>query len=50
MQYITQHFLFQKQQNTAANNKWLRRVVTTGFTFFLIKGLIWIAAGVWILY
>ncbi len=54
MQYITQHYLFpkrfQQQQNTTANNKWLRRIVTTGFAFFLIKGLAWIAAAVWVIY
>jgi len=54
MQYITQHYLFQKrfqkQQNTAANNKWLQRIVTTGFIFFFIKGLAWIAAAVWVIY
>lgn len=29
-------------------NKWLKRIFTAGFFFFLIKGLIWIAAVVWI--
>ena len=49
MHYTTHHHLFQKN-NVLANNRWLRRIVTTGFAFFLIKGLIWIAAGIWILY
>jgi len=48
MQYITNHYLPQKKQNTLANNKWLRRIFATGFAFFLIKGLAWIAAVVWI--
>ncbi|NOQ90932.1 MAG: hypothetical protein GQ549_08310 [Gammaproteobacteria bacterium] len=62
MQYITHHYLFQKpprkqpqnqpqnQQGTSANNKWLRRIYTTGFVFFLIKGLAWIAAAAWVVY
>ena len=50
MQYITHHPLPQKRLNTAANNKWLQRTVATGFAFFFIKGLVWIAAAVWVVY
>ena len=62
MQYITQNYLFQerfqkqqnnatqKQLNNATDNKWLRRIAKTGFAFFLIKGLLWIAVGVWVVY
>lgn len=27
-----------------SNHTWLRRVGTLGFTFFLVKGLLWLAA------
>lgn len=27
--------------------QWLRRVMTAGFAFFLVKGLLWIALAVW---
>jgi hypothetical protein len=54
MQYITQNYLFQerflKQKNKTTDNKWSRRIVKTGFAFFLIKGLLWIAAAVWVVY
>ena len=66
MQYITQNYLFQerfqkqqnnatqKQLNNATDNKWLRRIVRqiykAGFAFFLIKGLLWITVGVWVVY
>jgi len=33
----------------AAILKWLKRVGIWGFLFFLIKGLIWLALGYWIL-
>lgn len=29
--------------------KWLKRVGVLGFLFFLIKGLIWLALGYWVL-
>lgn len=28
----------------------LRRLATAGFAFFLIKGLLWIIAAVWLVY
>jgi hypothetical protein len=50
MRYITQHYQQQKQQDTATNKQWLRWLYTTGFAFFFIKGLAWIAAAAWIVY
>jgi hypothetical protein len=50
MQHIEQNHLYQKQQNITLNNKWSRRVYATGFLFFFIKGLAWIAAVVWVVY
>ncbi|TCC99209.1 alanyl-tRNA synthetase [Pedobacter hiemivivus] len=29
--------------------KWLRKVGVWGFLFFLIKGLIWLALGYWVI-
>ena len=46
MQFITH----QKPLSVAPGNKWLRRACTTGFAFFLAKGLVWIAAAVWVIY
>lgn len=45
MQYLKQ----QKQLYMLPNSNWLRRACTMGFVFFLIKGLAWIAAAVWII-
>jgi hypothetical protein len=50
MQYIKQNYLFKKPQSSAENNKWLRQIYKAGFAFFLIKGLLWIAAAVWVVY
>jgi hypothetical protein len=50
MQHIEQNHLYQKQQNITLNNKWSRRIYATGFLFFFIKGLAWIAAAVWVVY
>lgn len=33
----------------AAIVKWLKRVGVWGFLFFLIKGLLWLALGYWVL-
>jgi hypothetical protein len=33
----------------AAALRWLKRVGIWGFLFFLIKGLIWLALGYWVL-
>jgi len=46
MPFITQ----QKPQSATPGNKWLQRACTTGFVFFLAKGLVWIAATVWVIY
>ena len=32
----------------ALNSSWLQRVLATGFLFFLVKGLFWIGAAVWL--
>ena len=40
----------QKSQTAAQPNKWLQRVYTTGFVFFLAKGLAWIIAAIWVIY
>jgi hypothetical protein len=45
-----QSLTHQKPQSVALTNKWLRRACTTGFVFFLAKGLVWIAAAVWVIY
>jgi len=45
-----QSLTHQKPQGVALINKWLRRAWTTGFVFFLAKGLVWIAAAVWVIY
>lgn len=29
--------------------KWIRRIGIWGFLFFLVKGLIWLALGYWVL-
>jgi hypothetical protein len=29
--------------------KWIKRIGIWGFLFFLIKGLIWLALGYWVL-
>lgn len=50
MQTITQHIFHQQKKNAVASNKWLQRLYATGFAFFLIKGLVWIAAAVWVVY
>lgn len=36
-------------QNTQRPNKWLRQLCTTGFIFFFIKGVAWIAVTTWAL-
>jgi len=33
----------------AAILKWIKRVGIWGFLFFLVKGLIWLALGYWVL-
>lgn len=40
----------QKPQSAALTNKWLRRACTTGFVFFLAKGLVWVVAAIWVVY
>jgi hypothetical protein len=47
---MMQSLTHQKPQGVALINKWLRLAWTTGFVFFLAKGLVWIAAGVWVIY
>lgn len=32
----------------AVLQKWLKKVGVWGFLFFLIKGLVWLAVGYWI--
>lgn len=29
--------------------KWFKRVGIVGFLFFLVKGLVWLAVGYWVL-
>ena len=38
------------QQKHTQGKKWLRRIFTTGFVFFFVKGLVWIAVAVWAVY
>jgi len=33
-----------------SGNKWLQRACATGFIFFMLKGLLWIVAAVWLVY
>jgi hypothetical protein len=33
----------------AAVRKWLKQVGIWGFLFFLVKGLVWLAVGYWVL-
>lgn len=40
----------QKSQSAVLTNQWLWRVCTTGFVFFLAKGLVWLAVAVWVIY
>ena len=47
MQYLTHDNI---QQNHIQSNKWLRRIFTTGFVFFFVKGLAWIAVAAWAVY
>lgn len=38
-----------KQSTTVTNlNKWLKQAGIAGFAFFLIKGLVWLAAAWWL--
>jgi len=36
-------------QRKQAFIKWIKRIGFWGFVFFLIKGLVWLAVGYWIL-
>jgi hypothetical protein len=45
-----QSLTYQKPQRVVLTRKWLRRTCATGFVFFLAKGLVWIAAAVWVIY
>jgi len=39
-------------QNTPTKNKfivWLKRLGFWGFLFFLLKGLLWLALGYWVI-
>ena len=47
---IMQFLTHQKLQSIVPVNKWLRRIYTAGFVFFLAKGLVWIVAAVWVFY
>ena len=50
-QVNTMPLITHKSPHSAApGTKWLRRACTTGFVFFLAKGLLWIAATVWVIY
>ena len=40
----------QKPQKIVLSNKWMRRAGTAGFSFFLVKGLVWIVVAVWAIY
>ncbi len=42
--------LYQKQQNVMVINKWVQQVSIAGFSFFFIKGLVWVAIAVWAVY
>lgn len=44
---MMQSITHQKPQCTALKAKWLQRVCSIGFVFFLVKGLAWIVAAVW---
>jgi hypothetical protein len=46
MQSIT----LKKPQNASVMNKWLQQAGIAGFSFFLIKGLLWIILAVWAVY
>ncbi|MVT08038.1 alanyl-tRNA synthetase [Chitinophaga tropicalis] len=39
----------QKEDRKAAFIKWIRRIGFWGFIFFLLKGLLWLALGYWVL-
>ncbi len=39
----------QQPDKKATFIKWVRRIGIWGFLFFLIKGLIWLALGYWII-
>jgi len=40
----------QTSPGAVLTNKWLWRVFTTGFVFFLAKGLVWLAVAAWVIY
>lgn len=58
MQHITLNGIYQVRsqqrvqipKSITHKNKWLRRVYTTGFVFFLAKGVVWLAAISWAFY
>jgi hypothetical protein len=58
MQYITHNGINQKRpmqqvqtaKSTTQKNRWLQRLYTTGFVFFLAKGVVWIVAVSWAVY
>jgi len=44
--------MVKEQQNIPAKNKfmvWLKRLGFWGFLFFLLKGLLWLALGYWVI-
>lgn len=45
-----QSIIDQKLESTVHFNKWLRRACTTGFFFFLAKGLVWIVIAAWAIF
>lgn len=44
---VTTH---QKRHNAPVINKWVQQAGIAGFSFFLIKGVAWIAIAVWAVY
>ncbi|WP_316818949.1 alanyl-tRNA synthetase [Pedobacter nyackensis] len=36
-------------EKKAAALKWLKKVGVWGFLFFLVKGLVWLAVGYWVI-
>lgn len=39
----------QKEPHIATFLKWVKRIGIWGFIFFLLKGLLWLALGYWVL-
>jgi len=45
--YVIAH---QKYNKTELKRRWIKRAGTAGFVFFFAKGILWIAAAVWVAY